>query len=44
MVSTPYIDMTAILNSIIPVITSFLGIFIAFWLLKSLMGMLKELE
>ena len=42
--STPYIDVTAILNSVIPVITSFLGIFVAFWLLKSLMGMLKELE
>lgn len=42
--STPYVDVSAILNSILPVITSFLGIFIAFWLLKSLMGMLKEFE
>ena len=41
--STPYVDVQAILNSILPVVTSFLGIFIAFWLLKSLMSLIKEI-
>jgi len=43
-VSTPYVDVTAILNSILPVITSFLSIFIVFWLFKAMMGLFKEVK
>jgi len=43
-VSTPYVDTAAILNTILPVVTSFISIFIVFYLFKTMIGMLKEVK
>lgn len=41
--STPVIDIGAILNQILPLITTFISLFIAFSLIKMLMTTFKEL-
>ena len=42
--TTPVIDVQAILNQILPVITGFLSLFVTFWLFKALFGFLKALQ
>jgi hypothetical protein len=43
-VSTPVtVDITAIFNQILPLITTFLSMFIAIYFLKMLIGFFKEL-
>lgn len=43
MSTPPTIDVKAIFDQILPLITAFLSVFIAFYLIKMLMGTFKEI-
>ena len=42
MATTPYVDISQILNQILPLISAFLSMFMTIWMFKTFISMFKE--
>ncbi|MCS7365515.1 MAG: hypothetical protein NDF54_08775 [archaeon GB-1867-035] len=43
MAATPYVDISQLLNQILPLISAFLSMFMTIWLFKTFVSMFKEM-
>ena len=41
--TSPYIDVQAIINQVLPMISAFIGLFLAMWMIKSFISVFKEI-